>query len=1123
MANGTFGGGNGTQTTPFLIEDIADLNAIRTKPTLYYKLVNNLDMKGSSFNDAVKGWTPISSFSGYFDGNYHNIRNLTINDTTLKGAGLFADITTKGELHNLGLIDVSIKGGSQTGSFAGSFSGNNVTIDRCYVNGKVEGTRDVGGVVGQSRSRNNNTISNVVCDCQVIGTSDNVGGICGEFTSITDDDKTRSIMNAVMFYNTVSGNNFITTNAMIGLADAITSYSDCFYDSSKVSENYPDEHASGQKTAYFYGNDNFKKLITLTYIDNDNKINSLWNFSSEDYPRLGFANKKYTLFKIDNVYNYYDFTTNAFVPIDGSISTSIFFAKGINPNLVETIPQTILHDTMKNHAFQVFMLFDTNNKNVLYPYFKTLSDKVSDTKKLRLTTINRKDLITTDFNPVSSNAQITTINEVEATSVPVAIRTESNSDFDESTLKEIDARIFYDKSSVDSNPFNVSVQSNTSDSESSDSALNDNRTISIMSSKANEYSGINLKVASDTNNKNTDYNDIYSKIIFDKSTEKQNIKGNVFYTLYNTITTQNRGIHVNAEGENKSKYLLSVSNGKSWLKYDTTTNNWVTADLANIYEEGISAEQLASRAIMNSLPTDYKSKIKYAACISSEAFNTVFSIKDINIEFEPNSGPTVLEASSTETDDNVTISGTVFDNENDDIQYRILTKHQIETEWKQLLPTSVDGWFTQKNNYSFKHSFPLSSFKNGTNAIKIQTKDSRGTSYEKIISFTLIGGNPEIKINSNNQFYANATITHSQNKKVHYKIFINGEQKAPLTGWTEYRQTPFTFDYTWQTSDVLNGLPNEIEIVVEDEMQSQAFTKFNIVGEYKSLLFKDENNFYYSTDTGEILQQLDFGTVVGGVLSNIYPVWLENKTGLPMENITIFADSTTQEDLSKIKVSFTTDDSTLGTSFVPAESIVYDKIIDNNDVIKFYVRIDSDDAVKSLKNKVFRVLAKGDPIDSSIDNPQVTKDTYTSLSKNYDVLKDGLGLYNIKLANLNDTKQINGKNIFIAYDKVYVSDPNKVSKNDFLKSPVKDSVRQQDYTNYLADNASYQVYSIDWLNDFCKDTFNDTFNNLTKSGKLSYEAKLEYNAFYDGHYAWLKADSTNASKTFTHKWTLMNS
>jgi hypothetical protein len=153
----------------------------------------------------------------------------------------------------------------------------------------------------------------------------------------------------------------------------------------------------------------------------------------------------------------------------------------------------------------------------------------------------------------------------------------------------------------------------------------------------------------------------------------------------------------------------------------------------------------------------------------------------------------------------------------------------------------------------------------------------------------------------------------------------------------------------------------------------------------------------------------------------------------------------------------------------------------------------------------------------------VTKDTYTSLSKNYDVLKDGLGLYNIKLANLNDTKQINGKNIFIAYDKVYVSDPNKVSKNDFLKSPVKDSVRQQDYTNYLADNASYQVYSIDWLNDFCKDTFNDTFNNLTKSGKLSYEAKLEYNAFYDGHYAWLKADSTNASKTFTHKWTLMNS
>lgn len=1123
MANGKFGGGDGTSAKPFLIEDMADLDAIRLKPALCYKLVNNLDMKGSSFNDAVKGWTPISGFSGYFDGFYHNIRNLTINDKTLNGAGLFSDVTTLGQIHNLGLIDVNIIANNSVGAFAGSFSGNTCTIDCCYVNGTISGNRDVGGIVGQSRSRNSNKITNIVCDCTITGTSDNAGGICGEFTSITDSDTTRSIMQTAMFYGTVTGGNFITTNAMIGFADAITTYQDCMYDSSKISSNYPDEHATGHTADYFQNINNFPKLIPVTYTDNDGSINRLWTFSEADYPRLTFANKSYTLFKIDNVYNYYDSVNKVFVPITDTISDDIFFSKGIKPYIVKTISQNLLHNTIKNHSFQLFVLYDTNMNNKLYPNVKLLSDKLSDSKKLRLTTINRANLITNDFNPVVSNAQITTVNQVEATSIPVSIKTETNADFEASTLSEIDRKIIFDQSSLDDDSFNVSVQSNTSGGSDDSSALNDSRTISIMSSKANDYQGVNIKVASDTNKDVTDYDDVFCKTVFDKATEKQNLKGNVFYTLYNTITTQNRGVHVNAEGENKSKYLLSVSNGKTWLKYDTTTNTWIPADLANIYDEGITMDQLASRAVMNSLPTDYKSKIKYATCISSEAFNTTFSIKDLSIEFEPNAGPTVLDASSTSTDDDVTITGTVFDNENDDIQYRILTKHQIETTWKQLLPASADGWFTQKNNYSFKHSFPLSSFKNGTNAIKIQTKDSRGTAYEKIISFTLIGGTPDIKINSNNQFYANATITHSQNKKVHYQIYINGEQKAPATGWTEYRQTPFTFDYTWQTTDVLNGLPNEIEIIVEDEMQSQTFTKFNIIGEYKSLLFKDENNFYYSTDTGDVLQQLDFGTVVGGVLSNIYPVWLENKTGLPMENITIFADSTTQEDLSKIKVSFTDNDSTLGTSFVPAESISYDKIMENNDVIKFFVRIESDDTVKSFKNKIFRVLAKGDPIDSSIDNPQVTKDTYTSLATSYDVLKDGLGLYNIKLSNINDSKQINGKNIFVAFDKVYVSDPAKVSKDDFLKSPISNAIRQADSANYIKQKDSYQVYSIDWLDDFCENTFGQSFDSLKQNGNLSYDAKLEYNAFYDGHYAWLKADPSNPSKVFNHSWVFTNS
>jgi len=42
-ANGTFGGGNGTAETPYIIEDAADLDAVRSNLSAHYKLGNDVD------------------------------------------------------------------------------------------------------------------------------------------------------------------------------------------------------------------------------------------------------------------------------------------------------------------------------------------------------------------------------------------------------------------------------------------------------------------------------------------------------------------------------------------------------------------------------------------------------------------------------------------------------------------------------------------------------------------------------------------------------------------------------------------------------------------------------------------------------------------------------------------------------------------------------------------------------------------------------------------------------------------------------------------------------------------------------------------------------------------------
>ena len=84
MANGQFKKDERgyVYTNPYIIEDVADLNAVRNfytkdSTTPYnFKLDCHLDLKGSDFEN----WTPIPNFLGTFDGNFNCIYNLKIKE-----------------------------------------------------------------------------------------------------------------------------------------------------------------------------------------------------------------------------------------------------------------------------------------------------------------------------------------------------------------------------------------------------------------------------------------------------------------------------------------------------------------------------------------------------------------------------------------------------------------------------------------------------------------------------------------------------------------------------------------------------------------------------------------------------------------------------------------------------------------------------------------------------------------------------------------------------------------------------------------------------------------------------------------------------------------------------------
>jgi len=196
---GNLGGGNGSEVTPYLIEDDADFlvfadtaNAATYWATgVYTRLDTDLDLSGESYDTAIIAPDTAhgnqshdsDKYLGHFDGAGHIISNLTI---TSDGGGnwylgLFGYIGSGGEVKNLTLENISIAGGWAAGYF-GALAGYNEggTVDSCHVKVTITGSRgDMGGLVGAN-------VRGSLVDCTAKGSvsgGTGGGGYIGGLTS----------------------------------------------------------------------------------------------------------------------------------------------------------------------------------------------------------------------------------------------------------------------------------------------------------------------------------------------------------------------------------------------------------------------------------------------------------------------------------------------------------------------------------------------------------------------------------------------------------------------------------------------------------------------------------------------------------------------------------------------------------------------------------------------------------------------------------------------------------------------------------------------------------------------------------------------------------------------------
>ncbi|MFA7076406.1 MAG: hypothetical protein WC152_07045, partial [Candidatus Izemoplasmatales bacterium] len=155
--------GEGTEDNPYLVNNIAGLEAIRSDLSAYYTLTADLDLTAYNSEANSLGWLPIgdsiNQFTGYFDGQDHYIKGLTINRPSTDNVGLFghigvSDTSSPTTIKNIVLIDVDITGNRGTGALVGRVTGNQHTLieNAGVINGSVRGTGATGGLVGSNNS-----------------------------------------------------------------------------------------------------------------------------------------------------------------------------------------------------------------------------------------------------------------------------------------------------------------------------------------------------------------------------------------------------------------------------------------------------------------------------------------------------------------------------------------------------------------------------------------------------------------------------------------------------------------------------------------------------------------------------------------------------------------------------------------------------------------------------------------------------------------------------------------------------------------------------------------------------------------------------------------------------------
>ena len=399
---------------------------------------------------------------------------------------------------------------------------------------------------------------------------------------------------------------------------------------------------------------------------------------------------------------------------------------------------------------------------------------------------------------------------------------------------------------------------------------------------------------------------------------------------------------IKIDGSETLRVLLSFDNRKTWCYYNTSTSQWETSYLSNIY----SAKSNSAKEINGFNNTVYAKKftrsctLDYAIAIVSGEYLT-----SVNLSLPENTLPTITEFKivyrpNNETHkDVVKVSAKIDDIDDDDLTYELGFSNGSNTG---VLST---GKITQIASKTYEFAIDPKDLYLGDNTITLKITDEANKYTTAQLTIVKVNNEPTIAYSYNKGLVSGAITDLDPDDKVTWRIIVNDINVTP---WTDFAPSVLSFDYKIPRDWIKFGETNHCKIEFYDDVSDPKTisVEFDFDGEYFGLLFIDpaepeydssgkmNKKRYYSDSLGGTIKALNIPNVITTKESATYEIGLINNSDSNRDSIVLHSDI--YNDHYKLLFSY-------GKPFVGVETLKFDNVKVGDEPILFYVKLVSYD------------------------------------------------------------------------------------------------------------------------------------------------------------------------------------